>query len=281
MKKSMLLLIVFCCLLLSFSVVNAQTLFINEFMASNDTCYADPEEDADDGDPYDDWIEIYNAGTDPVDIGGMYITDDLSSLMEWQIPDTCPATTTIPAAGFLVLWADKEEHQGVLHLKLKLSGGGEQIGLVAADGVTIIDSLTYDEQTADISYGRYPDGSNNWVFLATPTPGATNMITAIGDQQEVQKRADTYILSQNYPNPFNPVTHISYQIPVSNEVIIKVYNLLGKEIKKLVNEHKAAGTYSVQWDGIDNDGHAVSSGVYLYRIAAGNFSQVNKMLLMK
>ena len=61
-----------------------------------------------------------------------------------------------------------------MHVKLKLSGSGEQIGLFAPNGTTVIDSLTFGEQTTDVSYGRYPDGSDNWQTFTTPTPGTSN-----------------------------------------------------------------------------------------------------------
>ncbi len=143
-------------------------LYINEFLASNDSCCADEYGE------YDDWIEIYNPGPDPVDIGGMYITDDLSDLTAWQIPTTAPDSTTIQPNDFLVLWADKQPEQGILHVNIKLSSGGEQVGLVAPNGTTVIDSLTFGPQTTDVSYGRYPDGSDNWQTFANPTPGFPN-----------------------------------------------------------------------------------------------------------
>ncbi len=146
----------------------APVLFINEFLASNDFGLTDPFGDN------DDWIEIYNPGTEAVDIGGMYITDGLDDLITWQIPDTAPDSTTIQPGGFLVLYADKESEQGILHLEIKLSGSGEQIGLTAPNGTTIIDSLTFTAQAADTSYARMPDGSDNWVIDDTPTPGETN-----------------------------------------------------------------------------------------------------------
>ena len=160
-------------------VGNAETpepvinLLINEFLASNEFTNTDENGDA------DDWIEIYNAGTIAVDIGGMWVTDDLTNLATSQIPTTAPDSTTIQPGGYLILWADKEPEQGVLHLDdVKLSGDGEQIGLTAADGVTVLDSLTYGPQTTDISYGRYPDGSNDWELMAAPTPGESNTQSA-------------------------------------------------------------------------------------------------------
>ncbi|MCA9732274.1 MAG: lamin tail domain-containing protein [Deferribacteres bacterium] len=148
------------------------TLYINEFMASNDSSVVDPDDT--DGDPFEDWIEIYNPGTKAVDIGGMYVTDDLSDLTLWQIPTTDPTKTTIAPGGFLVLWADKEMEQGILHVDIKLSGSGEDIGLVGIDGMTIIDGLTYTEQPADTSYARVPDGSNTWQHIPGGTPGVSN-----------------------------------------------------------------------------------------------------------
>ncbi len=147
----------------------APTLYINEFMASNDANYYDPVTN-----DYPDWIEIYNPSSKPVDIGGMYITDDLTDLTAWQIPTTKPDSTTIAAGGFILLLADKKPEAGILHVNLKLSGKGEQIGLIAPNGTTIIDSLTYTKQIADTSYGRFPDGSDNWQQFPNPTPGASN-----------------------------------------------------------------------------------------------------------
>ncbi len=147
----------------------APVLYINEFMASNDTTYLDPTTN-----DYPDWIEIYNPNSTPIDIGGYYITDGLDDLTTWQIPTTAPDSTTIPAGGFLLLLADKKPEAGVLHVNIKLSGSGEQIGLTAPNGTTIIDSLTFGQQTTDVSEGREPDGSDNWVFFTNPTPGASN-----------------------------------------------------------------------------------------------------------
>ncbi len=147
---------------------------INEFLASNNSFNQDPEEDGSDGDPFDDWFEIYNPGSSAADIAGMYVTDKLSSLTMWQIPAGDPSKTTIPPGGFLLIWADKEMHQGVLHVDLKLSGSGEQLGLTAPNGTTVIDSLSFGPQTGDISFGRQPDGNSNWMSFTTPTPGTTN-----------------------------------------------------------------------------------------------------------
>lgn len=144
-------------------------LVINEFMASNDSAYADENGE------FDDWIEVYNHSDFELDLGGVYITDTIgdTTMTTWQIPAGSDDTKIAPK-GFLILWADKETDQGPLHVNIKLSGSGEDIALTAADGITSIDELTYTEQTEDISYGRIPDGSPNWGTLDPPTPGMPN-----------------------------------------------------------------------------------------------------------
>ncbi len=88
-------------------------------------------------------------------------------------------------------------------------------------------------------------------------------------------------LSQNYPNPFNPTTTIKYQLPEQAEVSLVIYNQLGQVVKHLVKEEKVAGYYKVKWNGTNNYGRQVASGVYLFRIQAGSFVDVKKMILLK
>lgn len=88
-------------------------------------------------------------------------------------------------------------------------------------------------------------------------------------------------LSQNFPNPFNPTTTIHFQIPKAAQTNIAVYNLLGQKVRELVNQDLAAGTYSTDWDGRDQSGQPVASGVYFYRLNAGEFTESRKMTLLK
>lgn len=90
-----------------------------------------------------------------------------------------------------------------------------------------------------------------------------------------------FALGQNYPNPFNPATVINFDLPQEVYVTIKIYDMLGREVKTLIADTKAAGSYSVQWAGDNNSGSTVSAGTYLYRIAAGNFVQARKMVYLK
>jgi hypothetical protein len=90
-----------------------------------------------------------------------------------------------------------------------------------------------------------------------------------------------FALQLNYPNPFNPSTTIKYQIAVDANVTLDVYNLAGQKIRTLVSNEQKAGYYSVVWDGRNDAGQTVSSGLYLYRVHAGSFVATHKMLLIK
>jgi len=90
-----------------------------------------------------------------------------------------------------------------------------------------------------------------------------------------------FALANNYPNPFNPSTTIAFDVPNSSEVMISVYNLLGQKVIDLVNSEYTAGTYDVQWNGLNAAGNPVSSGIYMYKMTAGNYSATSKMLFLK
>ena len=90
-----------------------------------------------------------------------------------------------------------------------------------------------------------------------------------------------FALFQNFPNPFNPSTTIEYHLPQRSQVQFTIYNILGEEIRTLLNETQTAGVKSVLWDGKDNLGRAVSSGVYIYQITAGDFTRARKMIFLR
>jgi hypothetical protein len=90
-----------------------------------------------------------------------------------------------------------------------------------------------------------------------------------------------YLLSQNFPNPFNPSTSVQFSIPVEGFVNIKVYDMLGQEVADLYSGNAQAGTYTLNWNGKDNSGNAVSSGSYIYKMTAGDFVQSKKMTFLK
>ena len=106
-----------------------------------------------------------------------------------------------------------------------------------------------------------------------------------GDETAGSTLPKVFALSQNYPNPFNPQTVISYDVPetagIAVQVEIDIYNIHGQRVRSLVNDEKEPGSYKAQWDGRNERGIAVSSGIYFYRIKAGDFDSIRKMLLLK
>jgi hypothetical protein len=126
--------------------------------------------------------------------------------------------------------------------------------------------------------------SSGWTAIS----GVDIMVTAYVSDQPVGVEDNndsqiplTFDLKQNYPNPFNPTTIIGYQIPQSNHVTLEIYNALGEKVRTLVNQVQETGYYQIEWNGKNDVGNQLSSGIYLYRITAGNYVKVMKMILLR
>lgn len=145
-------------------------LVINEFMAFNSSCCPDEDSGADE---FDDWIEIYNAGSTAVDVGGMYVSDNKANPFKYKIPDDEPELTTINAGGFLLIWADNQSEQGALHADFGLANAGEDVGIYYIDGRKI-DDYTFGAQSENVSWGRTTNGAATWKSFSSPTPGQSN-----------------------------------------------------------------------------------------------------------
>jgi len=90
-----------------------------------------------------------------------------------------------------------------------------------------------------------------------------------------------YALYHNYPNPFNPTTVINFALPRASDVKIEIFNILGQRVTTLVNDKLSAGYHSVTWNGFDKNGSEVATGIYFYKLQAGNFTEAKKMVLIK
>jgi hypothetical protein len=126
-------------------------------------------------------------------------------------------------------------------------------------------SVSFTDSNNGTAVGEYG------IILRTTNGGVTFI-----KEERLDEIPDTYYLSGNFPNPFNPSTKIKYSIPKLSDVEIKIFDILGKEIDILVQEVKPAGTYELTWNAAN-----LSSGVYFYRIKAGDFVQTKKMILLK
>ncbi len=114
------------------------------------------------------------------------------------------------------------------------------------------------------------------IYAVFKTGSVTNV------ERDVTSRPNVFRLMQNYPNPFNPTTEIVYSINKDHvPVTLKIYNINGEEIRTLINQSQSRGVYQISWDGMDRAGRAVASGIYLYRLMAGEQMQTKRMILMK
>ena len=197
------------------ATISAGDIVINELMASNTKTAADPNGQ------FDDWIELYNKSTTAVDVSGWFISDDPLKLAKWKLPKN----TSIPANGYLIVWADEDSSQNTatsLHANFKLSGSGEAVLLSKSD-TTLVDNIVFGTQKADISYARRPNGTGNFV-LQTPTFN-TNNNTGTTATEEILLENDF----QLFPNPAN-TEGITVRLNSNKIMSITVYNTLGQAV---------------------------------------------------
>ena len=140
-----------------------------------------------------------------------------------------------------------------------------------------VNPITWDKKNIKIVAFVQDFGTSEVLQVAT-IARTGGIHTGLNDELVL---SDGFNLEQNYPNPFNPITTISYDLPEESLVSLSIYNLMGKQVKTLVNYSQDAGKRIAVWDGTDKLGRQVSAGVYLYRIQAGEFSQTRKMLFLK
>ncbi|MFQ5604848.1 MAG: T9SS type A sorting domain-containing protein, partial [bacterium] len=152
-----------------------------------------------------------------------------------------------------------------------------------------------DVTLIEVRYKSVPEGSEytfeSYAFWGTEEagiPGTLVISHRVPDYATAVPRDGTrdvlpteFSLGQNYPNPFNPETTIRFQLPEARHVVLKIFNTLGQEIRKLADRQYTAGYHSIRWDGNNENGNPVSSGVYLYQLQAGDFTQVKKMTLLR
>ncbi|MEL7534472.1 MAG: CotH kinase family protein, partial [Bacteroidota bacterium] len=191
----------------TYSNVSLGDLVINEFLASNDAAIADQDGE------YDDWIELYNNGSTNLDLSGYALSDDPTELRKWEFP----AGTEIEANSYLIIWADNDDEQDGLHAEFKLSSSGESLFLVD-DSDVIIDEVTFLAQSADISYGRIPNGIGNFSLMPPSFAAENSLSTALDSFQDVN-----FTL---YPNPAEEVFYVQFEDEVSSSM--QVYSLSGQ-----------------------------------------------------
>ena len=129
----------------------------------------------------------------------------------------------------------------------------------------------------DTKYENDPTITLSYVFY-----GRDNTIISMGTKEmDLTPVPDEFALHQNYPNPFNPTTTILYDLPETATVHLVIYDVLGRQVRTLVNQDLTAGYHKAVWDATDDMGRPLSGGLYIYRIKAGSYSKTRKMVLLK
>jgi hypothetical protein len=211
-------------------------LFINEFMADNDTTIADEYGE------YDNWVEIYNGDDEAVWLGDKYLSDNLSNPDKWQLPDV-----TMQPGSFLIIWADGQSEQGPYHADYKLNDEGEELGIFDNEttGYFLLDSVSWGMQNVDISYGRKEDGDEPWIFFNSPTPGYSNEPQGINENIADAGRI------RFYPNPVTGGT-IHFSSPFSGQMHDFSGRMvwIGNESREIQVGELAPGLYFlIGWEG--------------------------------
>jgi hypothetical protein len=149
------------------------------------------------------------------------------------------------------------------------------IGQVDANTTTFTDENVTNGTFFYVVTAQYDEGES-----AASNEASVN-VTSVAD--DISTLPETYRLEQNFPNPFNPATTIHFTLPLSHTgtVMVEIYNIQGEKVKTLVNGRKTAGVYQVEWDGKDERGQIVTSGLYFYRLQTESFIQNKKMILIK
>lgn len=225
--------------------------------------------------------------------GGMNWPDSIFCQFEEMLPDSMPSITKGKSLAGIHLDMFNPTGQTMMQPGSMNNGMMQMTKPVKMVFHISQDSLNSKSLTMNQLSCQYMDNSGNWNTATGTTVNATaNTITisqsnlysyyvivpttTTGINNEKNSIPDNYELAQNYPNPFNPSTVIKYSLPSESKVIVKIYDVLGKEVAELVNNVQAAGVHAVNFNATK-----LTSGIYFYSISAGNFRQVKKMILMK
>jgi CotH kinase protein/Lamin Tail Domain/Secretion system C-terminal sorting domain len=214
-------------------------LVINEIMASNSTTMADQDGE------FDDWIELYNNSSIPVVLDGYSLTDNAANITKWSFP----VGTTIGANDYLIIWADEDVNQAGLHSSFKLSASGESL-ILSNNSLSVVDELSFGNQTTDVGFGRYPNGIGTFTNL-NPTFNAFNGNPITID--EIEKAVHFNI----YPNPSE--NWFIIESDSDEDIIYNIYNTIGQPVLSGVMESRSKTINIKNW----------TSGLYFIRFENG------------
>jgi len=201
----------------SIVIIPPANLFINELLTAN------VDNIVDEFDEHDDWFEIYNPNSFPVDLTNYYVSDNMYNPKKDKLTSADPSEITIPAGGWILFWADGQNSQGPRHVKFKLSSVAEELTLRSPDGFSVADHVHWQNLKTDTTYGRLTDGGLPWVHFIETTPEASNNGALVFVTIEEVYQPEVLV----YPNPVLDILRLSQKMDVV------VYNPEGKQVTKL------------------------------------------------
>lgn len=230
-------------------------LYLNEICIANKQYVDDYRED-------DDWIEIYNDGTTPVDLGGMYISDKRTNLMRYQIPTGFPEETTVPGKGYLILWADADSStQGILHTNFQLTTKKSQtvtLSRMLNGELSVIDSVTYMVHSSGNSFSRFSyEDDGKWDLTSRPTFAARNVYAPAHSETILLLADNDGFDVRVYPNPVND--YLWFAFADEKQATVSVYNYAGQLMKQHLVEN--GGSIYVG---------DMQPSIYIVRVQSGN-----------
>lgn len=221
------------------------------------------------------------SGPDPVFKSIEYLNGfgSLMNLLIWTLDGTdlngtLPDIFAFTMAGMNCMQS-ADELKGYLKFNIQIDDGA-----TGPEGTFCVDSIDAVEGA---------DGEWDWLFPDEFIPVTFNgpycwTVNSLSDVKQLNNDVTLptdYQLGQNYPNPFNPSTRFDFALPRYSQVKIDIFNVLGQKIKTLADGEYEAGRYSVTWDGVDDKGVATATGIYFYRMNAGEFQETKKLMLLK
>ena len=247
-------------------VFTPPALFINELNAFN-LDYPDQNNQL------DDWIELYNAGSEDVNLAGFTITNNIQNPTLFTFPNV-PSQLGIPAGGFKIIWADQNTIQGPDHLNFTLNPNGGFLGLFGPEGDVLIDAVEYPGTDSLTNYGRFPDGGAEWQNIYFPTPGAANNDSIpVEDTTSLFSPIVESSLFSVYPNPardFIQIVKTGNAFQENPE--IKILDASGRFISIEFNQQIMGKAWFASTSGL-------SKGIYLLQIR--NKTEISNLRFVK
>jgi len=247
----------------------ADSLYINEILTTNT-----PTQTATLDTSYN-YIEFYNASVDTIKLTNLYLTDDFSHPKKWEITNSDVENNAIAPYAFVVISLEGKSLERKGMLSNRTNGGIIALVQIVGKDTVFIDSLSYPNIYPNLSYGRFPDGSENWHQLLKPTPGEKNIYSPSKGEIE-----NSSLLLQSYPNPFSDFSNITVYLKDDKPYHISIIDIAGNLLRK-INLEKQKGYQVVRWEGTDTNDKQVPSGIYFYSLHSDKILHTKKLLFLK